>query len=165
MTCVLSSKAANLTSETTKTVYIMIWKLSPMICLIRSLFTPCITERRTGEIGTSTPVVMPILKIKSKHRQSLCCVSHVWRPTEKYKGKWWVISRCELVGCVAAYWGTTLLPFPWKDCNSNRIKSCVGLLFIILSLSLTEHLGLFLMIIYRLNLHLTTQQSRLEWIG
>ena len=143
--CVLSSKAITLTSETTKNVYIEIWKLSPMISLIRSLFTPCIAKRRGGKIATSTPVVMPILKIKSKQRQTLCFFSHVWRPTEKYKGKWWDVSRCELVGCV-----TTLLPFPWK--NSDRVKSCCLqdlLVCFMFSLSLTEHPSLFLMIIYR----------------
>lgn len=114
--CVLSSKATNLTSESTRNVYIEIWKLSPMISLIRSLFTPCIAKRRGGEIATSTPVVMPILKIKSKLRQTLCFFSHVWRPTEKYKGKWWDVSRCELVGCV-----TNSPPFPLEEL---RIKSC-----------------------------------------
>ena len=138
--CVLSSKATSLTSKSTKTVYTKIWKLSPMICLIRSLFTPCIAKRRVGKIGTSTPAVMPILKIKSKQRQALCFLSHhVCRPTEKNKGKWWVVSRCELVGCVTTYWGTALLPFPWKGCNSSRIIQEEELLF-------TSHISLLLVI-------------------
>lgn len=117
--CALNSKVTHLTTETTKTVYIQIWKLFPMICLIRSLFTPYIAEKRVGEIGTSTPVVMPILKIKSKLRQTLLLCFPCLETNGEEQGK--VVSRCELVGCVTTYWGTTLLPFPWKGCDSNRI--------------------------------------------
>lgn len=77
-----------------------------LISLIRRLFTPCIAKRQAGQIETSTPVVMPILKIKSKQGQSRSFVSHVWRLSEKHKGKWWLVSRCELVGRVTSYWGS-----------------------------------------------------------
>lgn len=97
----------------------------PRCVLSEEVFTPCVTERRAGEIGPSTPVVMPILKIKAKDRQTLCFVSHVWRAAEKCKGKWWDISRWELVGCVTTYLGTALLPFPWKTWNSKRCMNPV----------------------------------------
>lgn len=85
--CVPSSEATHLTSEATAAVYIKISKLSPMIPLIRILFTPCIAKRRAGKKGTSTPVVMPILKIKPQQRQTLCSGSHVWRPAGDEQGK------------------------------------------------------------------------------
>lgn len=57
-------------------------------------FTAGITKRTAGKIGMSTPVVMPILKIKSK--QKLCFVSHVWRNHSCVAlREWWAVSRCE----------------------------------------------------------------------
>lgn len=141
-----------------------------MIPLIRSLFTPCITKRRAGEIGTSTPVVMPILKIKSK--RTLCFVFHVWRPMDKYKGKWWVVSRCELVGCVTTYWGTALLPFPWRSFNSNGItqnehvvvyKFCWSALSNLLSVSYWTSEFVFWWSSTEKKEHLAKQQNRLNW--
>lgn len=92
----LSSNTANLISETVRAVYIKIGRCLPWF-LISSLFTPCITKRLASEIGTSTPVVMPILKIKSGPFALFPMSEN--HPTFT-RGKWWVISRCESEGSV-----------------------------------------------------------------
>lgn len=74
-----------------------------------------------GEIWTSTPVVVPILKIKPEQRRTLLVFPMSGDRLRKAMGKWWDVSRCEPVsGCAATQRATVLLPFSRKDHSAAR---------------------------------------------
>lgn len=127
-------------------VYINYRKLSPMVSLIRSLFTLCIVKGRGGKIRTSTPAVMPILKIKSKQRQTLHLVSHVWRLAEKCKGK--VMSCFQVWACGVFHYLQRHNPPSFLSersqlilCSLHRAKSHCLFLTIIYRKGLLQHKG------------------------
>ena len=65
-------------------------------------------------------------------------------------GKWWVISRCELVGWVASYSGTTVLPFSRADNSSDRVGSTKGTVIVYKScFCFSLNTWLFSVVIYR----------------